>query len=111
MNECLFCKIVNREIPANIVFENEQVIAFMDIAPVAPVHLVVIPKPHYANASELSQNPELSAELLKVMTKLGDDECQTGYRLVFNTGDDGGQTVYHVHGHVIGQRAMQWPPG
>lgn len=111
MNDCLFCKIANREIPASIVFESEQILAFKDIAPVAPVHMVVIPKQHFANVSELSSNPELTAELIKIMSNLGDENCQTGYRLVFNTGDDGGQTVYHTHGHVIGQRALQWPPG
>ncbi len=111
MSECIFCKIANGEIPANVVFKSDEIIAFMDIAPVAPVHLVVIPKKHYANISELSTDSELTANLLDVMAKLGDENCQTGYRLVFNTGDDGGQTVFHVHGHVLGQRAMQWPPG
>lgn len=111
MSECIFCKIAAGEIPANFVYQSEDVIAFMDIAPAAPVHMVVIPKKHYKNVSELSNDSELSAKLLKVMADLGDENCQTGYRLVFNTGDDGGQTVFHVHGHVLGQRALQWPPG
>jgi histidine triad (HIT) family protein len=111
MSECVFCKIVAGEIPANVVFQTDELIAFLDIAPVAPVHIVVIPKKHFANVSELSADAELSAKMLKVMTELGDENCQTGYRLVFNTGDDAGQTVFHVHGHVLGQRALQWPPG
>lgn len=111
MSECIFCKIALGEIPAKVVFDSDEVIAFLDIAPVAPVHIVVIPKQHFANVSELADQPELSASLLAVMAKLGDENCQTGYRLVFNTGEDGGQTVFHVHGHVLGQRSLQWPPG
>lgn len=111
MNDCLFCKIVAGDIPATVVFETPEILAFHDIAPVAPVHLIVIPKRHFANVSEVSQSSAVSSELLSVMAKLGEDYCETGFRLVFNTGDDGGQTVYHVHGHVLGQRAMQWPPG
>ncbi|MFM1787211.1 MAG: purine nucleoside phosphoramidase [Actinomycetota bacterium] len=111
MSDCLFCKIAAGVIPANFVYQSDEVLAFLDIAPVAPVHIVVIPRKHYTNVSELSADSEISAALLKVMAELGDENCQSGYRLVFNTGDDGGQTVFHVHGHVLGQRAMQWPPG
>lgn len=111
MSDCIFCKIVSRDIPANVVFESDDVLAFLDIAPVAPVHIVVIPKQHLRDVSELTKNAELSSAMLRVMTDLADENCETGYRLVFNTGDDGGQTVFHVHGHVLGQRALQWPPG
>ena len=111
MSECIFCKIVDGQIPANLVYKSDDVIAFTDIAPVAPVHLVVIPTKHYKNVAELNQDSVLAAKVLQVMTSLGEENCQTGYRFVFNTGDDGGQTVFHVHGHVLGQRALQWPPG
>ena len=110
--DCLFCSIANGEIPAHVVFSDEQVVAFRDIAPVAPSHLVVIPREHHADIAALSRaNAALSAHLLAVMSQLGAEHCPDGFRLVFNTGADGGQTVGHVHGHVVGGRSMTWPPG
>lgn len=110
--DCLFCKIAAGEIPATVVYQDEKLLAFRDIAPVAPTHVVVIPKTHFPDAQLLSANdPALAGELLRVMAEIGEQEADTGYRMVFNTGDDGGQTVHHVHGHVLGGRHLKWPPG
>ena len=111
---CLFCKIVSREIPADIVFENEHAVAFRDIRPAAPTHALVIPKVHIARIHEATTEHAvtLGAVMLaarEVAEKLGLGE--KGYRLVVNNGDDGGQTVYHLHVHVLGGRGMAWPPG
>ena len=110
--DCLFCSIASGDIPADVVFSDERVVAFRDIAPVAPTHLVVIPREHHADAAALAAaDATLSAYLLAVMSQLGSEHCPAGFRMVFNTGADGGQTVGHVHGHVIGGRSMTWPPG
>ncbi len=100
----IFTRIVDREIPADIVFENERVIAFRDIAPKAPVHLLVVPKtPLYANVGELAAaDPELLAEVVTVSRGLAEEFAGGQYRLVFNTGENAGQTVFHVHAHVLG---------
>lgn len=96
--------IVDRELPAEIVFENERVIAFTDIAPKAPVHLLVVPKtPQYANVTELAAaDPALLAELVATAQKLADERMGGQYRLIFNTGAKAGQSVFHVHAHVLG---------
>jgi histidine triad (HIT) family protein len=113
---CLFCKIVAREIPSQIVFENDHVLAFRDINPQAPTHALVIPKRHLTgifDATESDADKALLGELLtagrKVAGQLGLDE--KGYRLVVNQGQDGGQSVFHLHLHVLGGRPMGWPPG
>ena len=100
----IFTRIVDREIPADIVFENERVIAFSDIAPKAPVHLLVVPKtPQYANVAELAAgDPTLLAEVVAVAQGLADERTGGQYRLIFNTGENAGQTVFHVHAHVLG---------
>jgi histidine triad (HIT) family protein len=100
----IFTRIVDREIPADIVFENERVIAFSDIAPKAPVHLLVVPKtPLYANVAELAaSDPALLAEVVAVAQGLADERTGGQYRLIFNTGENAGQTVFHVHAHVLG---------
>lgn len=109
---CLFCRIVAGEIPATVVFDYERVLAFRDIAPVAPTHIVVIPKSHFSDVAELTQtDPVLAAELFAAMAELGQQEGADGYRLVFNTGRDAGQSVAHVHGHVLAGRNLNWPPG
>jgi histidine triad (HIT) family protein len=99
----IFTKIINREIPADIVFEDDAVIAIRDINPQAPVHLLVIPKsPDYANVFELADaSPELLARLVSVAKKLADEHADGQFRLVFNSGEAAGQTVFHVHGHVL----------
>ena len=111
---CLFCRIVAREIPADVVLDAERVLAFRDIDPQAPVHVLVIPKEHHANAGALADvDPELAAEVLQTAAQVARDEeiDVSGYRLVFNTGAHGGQAVDHVHVHVLGGRPMAWPPG
>lgn len=100
----LFTRIIAREIPADIVFENERIIAFRDIAPKAPVHLLVVPKTQeFANVTELaSADPALLAELVAIVQQLADDHCGGQFRLVFNTGPLAGQTIFHVHAHLLG---------
>jgi histidine triad (HIT) family protein len=112
MSNCLFCRIVAGEIPAQIVAENDQALAFRDIAPQAPVHVLVIPKQHYASLAETPDGAAMAAvtELAKqVAVQLG--VAESGYRCVVNTGADGGQTVHHLHLHLLAGRAMSWPPG
>jgi len=111
--DCLFCKIIARDIPGDIVFENEHALAFRDIAPAAPVHVLVVPKEHLPNAAAVADSDaDLSAELVRVAARVAAEEgLDNGYRLVFNTGADAQQTVFHAHLHVLGGRAMGWPPG
>jgi histidine triad (HIT) family protein len=114
MSDCLFCKIVAGEIPAKVVAESETCLAFYDIAPQAPVHVLIIPKAHFASVNELTAtNPSLYVDLFllcdEVVTTEGIKE--SGHRLVFNTGVDGQQTVEHIHMHVFGGRRLTWPPG
>jgi histidine triad (HIT) family protein len=113
MSECLFCRIVAGEIPADEVMRTDEVVAFRDIAPQAPVHVLVIPAKHYPDAISMSTaDPQLAGHLIKAATDVATAEgLEGGYRIVLNTGDDGGQTVHHVHAHVLGGRAMKWPPG
>jgi histidine triad (HIT) family protein len=113
MSDCLFCRIVAGEIPATIVHETDRVLAFRDIAPQAPVHVVVIPKEHWADIAVLAANDrDLAGELLDEVTQVAADEgLGDGFRIVFNTGPDGGQTVEHVHAHLLGGRGLGWPPG
>ena len=111
--DCLFCKIVSGAIPAKRVFEDETSLAFPDIHPQAPVHLLVIPKEHVqSHAHALAEHTELMGHLLAVAGELARAErLEKGYRLVVNTGADGGQTVNHLHVHLLGGRPMGWPPG
>lgn len=115
MSETIFSKIIRKEIPADIVFENEKVLAFSDIRPQAPIHVLIIPKIEIATVSEL--NGKLHAELLGGMidaaNKIAADKGidKSGFRLLFNCKDDGGQEVYHLHLHLLGGRKMNWPPG
>ncbi|HRN53505.1 MAG TPA: histidine triad nucleotide-binding protein [Gemmatimonadaceae bacterium] len=109
---CLFCRIANKQLPAKLVAESDHALAFHDIAPQAPVHVLVIPKAHYASLAETPDGAVMAAvsELAKrVARELGVEEA--GYRVVVNTGDDGGQTVHHLHAHVLAGRRMTWPPG
>jgi histidine triad (HIT) family protein len=112
MEDCLFCKIVAGAIPASVVRESPRTIAFRDINPQAPTHVLVIPREHYANVGELATAPEVLAELLREADAVAvEDGVDSGYRVVFNTGEQAGQTVFHVHAHVLGGRPMTWPPG
>jgi histidine triad (HIT) family protein len=112
--DCLFCKIVAGELPATVVRETADTLTFRDINPQAPTHVLVIPKEHHANAGELAAaDPGLAAELLREAAAVAADQgvVDPGYRIVFNTGPGAGQTVFHVHAHVLGGRGFAWPPG
>lgn len=113
-DDCIFCKIIRKEIPANIAYEDEDVLAFHDIHPAAPVHVLMIPKTHIAKVGEFSpENSHILPKLFAASNQLAQELgiFEDGYRLVFNSGDNGGQTVYHVHLHLLGGRVMRWPPG
>ena len=114
MNECLFCKMVSGVIPCDKVHENEHVLAFRDIDPKAPTHILIIPKKHIKTLNEINENDQdLLGELLLTAKKIAKDEGidTSGYRTVFNCNSDGGQTVFHIHMHLLGGRPMAWPPG
>src|SRR5258708_2914745 len=113
--DCLFCKIVAGSIPANKVYEDEHAVAFRDINPQAPVHVLIVPKKHIAGLSDLRGHDEeklLLGHLHAIASDLArEHKLDKGYRTVINTGEDGGQTVFHIHVHLLGGRAMHWPPG
>lgn len=112
--DCLFCKIAKHEIPSNVVYEDEDVIAFKDINPQAPVHLLIVPKEHVASIMDITEDKkEIVNKIVKVAQNLAQQNNidNNGFRLVINTGDDGGQTVKHLHFHLLGGRFMSWPPG
>ncbi len=113
MNDCLFCKILKGEIPSTKVYEDEFVYAFNDISPVAPFHAIVIPKIHISSANEInSQNSVYIAKVYEAVAKIAEIEgLEKGYRVVNNCGEDGGQTVGHIHFHLLARRNLQWPPG
>lgn len=114
MNEgCLFCKIARREIEADIVSESSTIMAFRDIAPVASTHVLVIPKRHLSSATDLRpEDGGLLAEIFQLMARIAADEgLQRGHRIVTNIGPEAGQSVDHLHFHLIGGRPMSWPPG
>ncbi len=109
MTDCLFCRIVNGEIPAALVAETDHVIAFRDIAPKAPVHVLVVPKAHVANVTEAAEHiPAVLAEMIMVAQRVADEECGGDFRLVFNSGENAGQSVLHAHGHVLGGKRLAW---
>src|ERR1700685_1885017 len=110
---CLFCKIVRREIPADEVLRDEHVVAFRDLNPQAPTHVLVVPTEHAANLSDFvgAAGGERVARLLSAASEIGRRFVDDGYRVVINEGPDGGQTVYHLHAHVLAGRHMTWPPG
>ncbi|WP_019074088.1 histidine triad nucleotide-binding protein [Streptomyces hokutonensis] len=111
-NDCLFCKIVEGHIPATIVRETDTTVAFRDINPQAPTHVLVIPRVHYPDAASLAAaEPTIAADVLREAGEVAADEKLESYRVVFNTGTGVGQTVFHAHAHVMGGRGMQWPPG
>ncbi len=109
MTECLFCKIATRALPVKFVHEDDFCLVFPDINPQAPTHLLVIPKQHFASAE--AAPPALLGHLMKSAATLGESRLPDGYRIVANTGADGGQTVHHLHLHLLGGRPMTWPPG
>jgi len=115
MSDCIFCKIAAGEIPAQKVFEDELVVAFKDLSPKAPVHVLIIPKKHVAGVNNLTADDKnfVAHIFVDVVPKLAAELgiADGGFRLVVNTGDDGGQTVHHLHVHLLGGRKMTWPPG
>jgi len=114
MADCLFCKIINREIPASIVYEDERILAFNDINPQAPTHVLVVPKAHIATLNDVSsQDDQIVGELVRRAAAIAKTRgiSAGGFRTVFNTNREAGQTVFHIHLHLLGGRAMEWPPG
>ncbi len=111
----IFSKIINKEIPADIVFESDSILAFKDINPQAPVHILIIPKIEIPKITDLNgkEHAALLGEMTDAANKLAKDMgiAEDGFRLVFNCGDNGGQEVYHLHLHLLGGRQMKWPPG
>ena len=111
---CLFCKIVTGEVPATVVLDDKDIMAFRDIAPEATTHLLIIPKRHIATINDVAPTDELLlGKMILAAKKLAQQEglSEAGYRLVFNVNADGGQSVYHLHLHLLGGRQMMWPPG
>jgi len=109
---CLFCRIIAGELPATIVYRDDDVIAFRDVNPQAPTHILVIPTRHIASIADTQDNDiELLGRLITVAKQVASTEKLSGYRLVVNTGAQAGQSVFHLHVHLLGGRAMHWPPG
>ncbi|MFN3567320.1 MAG: histidine triad nucleotide-binding protein [Caldimicrobium sp.] len=111
---CIFCKIVNKEIPAKIVYEDEKVLAFHDINPQAPYHILIIPKKHISTLLEIQEeDKELIGYIYLIIKKIAEELgfAERGYRVVVNCKEEAGQTVFHVHFHVLAGRPMDWPPG
>lgn len=114
MTDCIFCKIVSGDIPAEKVFENESVIAFQDLNPQAPLHVLVIPKKHISTINDLGhEDTALVGEMYLAAKQIAADNglSERGYRAVMNCNEEAGQTVFHIHLHLLGGRAMTWPPG
>ena len=114
MENCLFCKIIAGQIPASIVFQNDHVVAFKDITPRAPTHMLVVPRRHIATLNDLAPDDDaLVGEMIRAAASLAKEQGlqERGYRTVFNCNADAGQTVFHIHLHLLGGRPMTWPPG
>lgn len=114
MSDCLFCRIVRKEIPASVIYEDDDVLAFNDINPQAPLHALVIPKRHIATLNDLSsQDDALAGQLVRTAASIAREQgyADRGFRTVFNTNAGAGQTVFHIHLHVLAGRGLMWPPG
>lgn len=110
--DCLFCKFSKKEIPVDFVYESENIFAINDIDPKAPMHVLLVPKKHFENGSEVAKSdPNSFAELFTAASKIASDRGFTDFRTVFNTGPDAGQSVFHAHLHLMGGRKFAWPPG
>lgn len=111
--DCAFCKIASGEIPSKKAYEDDQILAFYDLQPQAPVHILLIPKKHIGSAAEITpENSAIVAHIFEVAARLAKEKkLDGGYRIVCNVGADGGQTVPHLHFHLLGGRSMKWPPG
>lgn len=111
-DDCVFCSIVAGKVRADVVVSTDRIVAFRDIAPQAPVHVVVVPREHHTDVAALAAvDPTTLGELVEVANEVAEREGDGEYRLVFNTGPDAGQSVFHAHGHVLAGRRMGWPPG
>ena len=114
MSDCLFCRIIRKEIPASVVYEDERLLVFNDINPQAPLHALVIPKRHIATLNDLAKDDDaIVGEMVRRAAAVARDKgyADRGFRTVFNTNADAGQTVFHIHLHVLAGRALSWPPG
>ncbi len=113
MEDCIFCMLANGQIPTDMVYEDELCACFRDADPQAPVHMLLVPKKHIASLDALTADDAalISHMMLKIKDIAASEGLENGYRCVINTGDDGGQTVHHLHIHILGKRAMAWPPG
>ena len=113
MADCIFCKIAEKEIPSNVVYEDDKILCFHDLEPQAPVHVLIIPKKHIASMDDVkAEDQELMGYIMtKVKVVAEAVGLDNGYRVVINTGEDGMQTVKHLHVHLLGKRKMTWPPG
>jgi histidine triad (HIT) family protein len=109
--DCLFCAIAAGDVPADTVYEDAATLAFNDVNPQAPVHILVIPRQHIANIADLGADTEAGAAVLQAIRAVVDEQGLGDFRTVFNTGPDVGQSVFHVHAHVLAGRSMGWPPG
>ena len=113
MSDCIFCKIANKENPSNFVYEDDQIVCFHDLEPQAPVHVLIIPKKHIASLDDAAaEDAQLLGHILVKVKEIAEIlGLENGYRLVNNCGEDGMQTVKHIHFHLLGKRKMTWPPG
>ena len=114
MENCIFCKIINKEIPSQLIYEDEKITAFNDINPHAPIHILLIPKEHFASLNDIpEEKKDLLNHLLLKARQIAQQEgiAKNGYRIVLNTEKDSGQEVFHIHFHLLGGRRMRWPPG
>ena len=114
MNDCLFCRISAKKIPANIIYEDSEAVAFIDINPQAPVHILIVPKKHISTSLDITDEDNvLIGHLFRLAAKIAKEKgiSERGFRLVMNTNADAGQTVFHIHLHLLGGRQMHWPPG
>ena len=114
MSDCLFCKIIDREIPASIVYEDDRVLAFNDVNPQGPTHVLIVPKRHIASLNDLAPDDDrIVGEVVRRAAAIAGELgiAAGGFRSVFNTNRDAGQTVFHIHLHLIGGRSLTWPPG
>ncbi|MBC2579247.1 histidine triad nucleotide-binding protein [Clostridium sp. DJ247] len=114
MEDCIFCKIIKGQIPCEKVYEDDIVLSFKDISPAAPIHVLIIPKEHISSLNDISEeNSKIIAHIFIIAKKIAKDLglSENGYRIVTNCGEDGGQTVGHIHFHLLGGRSLKWPPG
>ena len=113
MEDCIFCKIANHVIESNYAYEDDMITAFYDLEPQAPVHVLIVPKKHIGSLDDTTEEDKevLAHIMLKIKEIAAKEGLEKGYRVVINTGEDGGQSVHHLHFHLLGKRALSWPPG